>query len=479
MKAFSSALFLFALLVIFGVLFAAPAADSAPKAKPTLAKDHKKVASVHKKKMNHAVTLKARTVFPAHFELAESGKPDNETQIAEAAAEAQKYFSKVILLLDSLSALFGSDAKEDEKESADAAKKLGDDNNLDEAALRAKVEDETVTQHLFGLSVQAEIVTPAQLQEIVINTLGGHFFVASDQVRFSRYIPNPFVEQDSTTLKKTNEQFKLKFSESSASGDYVHDVVKFGGYKVEGHKLGVADSVSYFFPLLHVNGILGIGRSDDGTSALGNLLANANKEQYLTLFHNPIVKPFSLYANEVRATFGGWDHNLCQNDWKTVKAEDKGAWKVQIDSVTVGTYDTIKENSATALVISTVPMTFLPHDTFKKLARAVGAIEVKKYGVYMAFCFSLPTIHLSINGQKIPLRPEHYAIKISGVCFLKMAPLHEVYAKKLGVDYILAENLMRSNCVRFSPSTKEIAFATPIPVDEPTDDNDDKDKDNQ
>ncbi|KAK5109238.1 hypothetical protein LTR62_007220 [Meristemomyces frigidus] len=276
------------------------------------------------------------------------------------------------------------------------------------------------------------------------------------------YAPN-----SSSTYQYLNSEFNITYVDGSgSSGDYVTDVVSFGGISLQNQQLGIG------YQSTSQEGILGIGYPTNEVAVQyngGHSYANVPEH----LMQSGIINSnaYSLWLNDLNAStgsilFGGVNTDKYTGELQTLPIiQEQGVYAEFIIALTGvganGTSGSIASNIAEpALLDSGTSLMYLPNEITTNIYNAVGArydsqqgaafvsCDLAKSGGTIDFTFSSPTIRVDMNELVIVAGEQHG----KPLCILGIAPAQ-------GSTPVLGDTFLRSAYVVYDMTNNEVALA--------------------
>ncbi|CAJ0591656.1 unnamed protein product [Cylicocyclus nassatus] len=252
-----------------------------------------------------------------------------------------------------------------------------------------------------------------------------------------------FHRERSSTYKKTNGTWSIKYNTGDTAGFYGEDTVRFGA---EGtHQLvvprttfGLAQKIAPAFVLSHLEGILGLGFKE---AAVNKVTPPFTRAVELSLLDQPI---FTIYFKNVgekedvyggTITYGDFDPDHCDGQIIYESLTSAQAWQIRLKGIRVGTYQTT--DGWEALIDTSSSFNVCPQAILEEIAKQFDGWFDELSGVYLASCDSRQTLDLLI-GRLIPSRLQHMSI---------------------GPEWTLGDPFIRDYCNVFDMGNKRIGFA--------------------
>ena len=295
---------------------------------------------------------------------------------------------------------------------------------------------------------------------------------------------------DSSTYEYINGNFNISYVDGTgSSGDYVSDVVRFGGINLDHQQFGIGyKSTSY-------QGIIGIGYPINEVAVAYNHEAPyANVPA--NLVQNGLISSnaYSLWLNDLESStgsilFGGVNADKYTGSLETVPIvsdQEGGVYSEFIIAMTAigadGKQGSISNNlKVPALLDSGSSLMYLPDDVTTAIYNAVNAQYSESQGAAFVDCslsdsdqtldftFSSPTIRVAMNELVIVAGEDNG----SPVCILGIGPagssmpvLGDTFIRSAYIVYDIANNeisLAQTNFNSTSNNVMEISNSTGVP----------------
>jgi cathepsin D len=318
-----------------------------------------------------------------------------------------------------------------------------------------------------------EIGTPAQKFGVVFDTGSSNLWVPSKKAPISCIACDLHKKYDSTkssTYKADGTKFSIQYGSGSMEGfDSIDNVCIAQDICAEQQTFTESTKEpGLSFVAAKFDGILGMGYPQIAVNNITPVFNTLMKQQKVP---EPV---FAFWLNRDPSgasggelTLGGSDPSHYKGNLTYVKVTQKGYWQFQADGIEVGSGgQKVSACSGGCPAIADTGTSLLagPKDEAKAINEAIGAKPVLSTGEYMIACDkidSLPTITVSIQGQKFALEGKDYIIKmtqfgqsicISGIMGIELPP-------KLGKMWILGDVFIGKYYTLFDFGKDRVGFA--------------------
>lgn len=347
----------------------------------------------------------------------------------------------------------------------------------DRARLRKRQSSKTVTESLANEEtlyfMNVTMGTPAQSLRLHIDTGSSDLWVnvADSQLCEAQgdscaasgtYAPN-----SSTTYEYLNSEFNITYVDGSGStGDYVSDVVRFGGITLDNQQFGIG------YTSTSQEGIIGIGYPINEVAVAYND-GNTYPNVPLHMMQDSLINSnaFSLWLNDLDAStgsilFGGVNTDKYTGTLETLPIiKEEGVYAEFIIALTAvganGTAGSIANNLAfPALLDSGSSLMYLPDDITTDIYNSVGAQYDSSQGAAFVDCslaksdatidltFSSPTIRIGMDELVIVAGEE----RGTDICILGISPAGDSTP-------VLGDTFIRSAYIVYDMTSNEISLA--------------------
>ncbi|WPH04050.1 Hypothetical protein R9X50_00693400 [Acrodontium crateriforme] len=362
----------------------------------------------------------------------------------------------------------------------------------DRARLR-KREGKTVSVDLANEEtlyfMNVTIGTPSQSLRLHIDTGSSDLWVNVASSQLCEKQANPcsasgtYAPNSSSTYEYINSEFNISYVDGSgAYGDYVSDVVSFGGISIDHQEFGIGYSSS------SMEGLIGIGYPiNEALVAYSGGRTYANVPQSLVENGDINSNAYSLWLNDLDAStgsilFGGVNTGKYTGALKTVPIiKDEGAVYAEFIIALTGVgangqSGSIATNFAVeALLDSGSSLMYLPDDIATAIFQSVGAQYDSSEGVAIVDCSladSDDTIDFTFSDPTIQVAMRELVI-VAGyngntpVCILGISPagsstpvLGDTFLRSAYVVYDIANNEISLAQTNFNSTTNNILEIT-------------------
>ncbi|KAL4921223.1 aspartic peptidase domain-containing protein [Aspergillus aurantiobrunneus] len=272
---------------------------------------------------------------------------------------------------------------------------------------------DTVALHQDGFDYSyfstVNVGTPGQPVWMMLDTGGANtWFFGSDCTSEPCQMHNMFGDNSSSTVEPTTDTFEVGYGSGQVSGNLVKDHLTIANIDVE-MTFGLANKATDDFKNYPIDGILGLGRSNDtslGRPAFMDLVTEKeNLESNIVSFH---LSRNSDGEKDGSVTFGGVDQTKFKGDiMYTDVTESSIHWSIPLDDVIVdGKACELIDKSAiidTGTSYSLIP----PKDAEALHALIPGSKQLSDEN-YVVPCDSTATIQFIFSGVGYTMSPKDY-----------------------------------------------------------------------
>ncbi|RCN41048.1 eukaryotic aspartyl protease [Ancylostoma caninum] len=278
-----------------------------------------------------------------------------------------------------------------------------------------------------------------------------------------------FYKSLSSTFKWRNGPFSMSYKTGWTSGKTAEDTVRFGGFTVLSHHLGIADKVAPFLAQIPIDGVFGLGlpsnsASGDMLSPMELLLPHLNKK-IITVWMNRKVA-ISRGSDAGYITYGAVDTSNCEQNWNYIPISSNMHWRIPVQGFNIGGFNH-QGNNEQALCDTGSSYLGAPRNVMNNIARITGATFSAPHGVYTVPCpamWTLPSLLFRIGGRQYRIPSVQYVIDMNlgnNRCALAFYAMD--YDGNLGISWILGVPFIRTFCTIFDYGQKRVGFAIAIP----------------
>ncbi|KAL4785746.1 aspartic peptidase domain-containing protein [Aspergillus varians] len=271
----------------------------------------------------------------------------------------------------------------------------------------------TVALHQDGLDYSyfstVNVGTPGQPVWMMLDTGGANTWLfSSDCTAEPCEMHNTFGGNSSSTVQKTTETFKVGYGSGKVSGNLVKDHLTIANINVE-MTFGLADSATDDFRDYPIDGILGLGRSNDtslGKSAFMDLVKEqADLKSNIVSFH---LSRNSDGQRNGTVTFGGVDNTKFKGDIAYTKvAKSSIHWSIPLDDVSVNG-KACGFTDKFAIIDTGTSYSLIPPKDAKALHALIPGSKQLSDENYLVPCNSTATVQFNFSGVGYNMSPKDY-----------------------------------------------------------------------
>lgn len=302
--------------------------------------------------------------------------------------------------------------------------------------------------------------TPPQTFNVIYDTGSANLWVPSNNCSGCGSHPK-YDYTKSTTYEADGTIFNIMYGSGPVSGHVSQDSAAVGTVSVKGQRFAEIDNVKGLglaYSVGKFDGILGLGF---GSISVDNITTPFDNMVQQKLIDEPV---FSFYLSTASGqdgelVVGGIDKNHYSGDLTYIDLTSETYWETKLDSLVInGKSSTTATN---VIVDSGTSILAGPSADVKAIAAAVGAkpffLNKKEYTIPCKSISSLPTIEVTMGGQKFELEGKDYVINSGLICLFGMTGI-DVPAPR-GPLWIMGDIFMRKYYVVFDAGNKRLGIA--------------------
>uniref|UniRef100_A0A914WVT8 Peptidase A1 domain-containing protein n=1 Tax=Plectus sambesii TaxID=2011161 RepID=A0A914WVT8_9BILA len=279
-----------------------------------------------------------------------------------------------------------------------------------------------------------------------------------------KYKKQKFDSSKSSTYAANGEDFAINYGTGSAKGFMGQDVVCFGGTTVciRSQVFGQATWVAPFFAQQPIDGILGLAFT---ALAVNNVVPPFINAVNHSVVSEPIFTVYLMHNGPVEMpkggvfTYGGLDTENCEDVIAYEPLSSASYWQFKLKAIAVD-YVSVR-NGWQAISDTGTSNIFGPTAIVGRIAQAVGATYVAKYGAYFMRCDAVttaPDVVFTIGAKKYHIKPVNYIISIGDSTYCEFAFMNQDGAG-YGPSWILGDPFIRQYCNVHDVAGRRIGFA--------------------
>ncbi|KAL4938990.1 hypothetical protein BDV06DRAFT_43686 [Aspergillus oleicola] len=275
-------------------------------------------------------------------------------------------------------------------------------------------EPNTAALHQDGMDYSyfatVNVGTPGQPVWMMLDTGGANTWLfGANCTAEPCLMHNSFGDNSSSTVERTTETFEVGYGSGKVSGDLVKDHLTIADINVE-MTFGLADSATDDFRDYPIDGILGLGRSNDtslgGRRAFMDLVTEQEDlKQNIVAFH---LSRNSDGERDGTVSFGSVDKTKFKGDIAyTPVSEDSIHWSIPLDDVNVNGKACAFKNKF-AIIDTGTSYSLIPPDDAETIHNNIPGSSKLSNENYLVPCDSTAPVKFTFSGVDYNMSPKDY-----------------------------------------------------------------------
>lgn len=265
---------------------------------------------------------------------------------------------------------------------------------------------------------EISIGTPAQDFKVILDTGSSNLWVPSQSCgSIACYLHTKYDSSASSTFKKNDTNFEIRYGSGSLSGFVSNDVMTIGDIKIKNQDFAEATSEpGLAFAFGRFDGIMGLG--------FDRISVNGIVPPFYQMVNQGLIDDavFAFYLSDAdsdnsEVVFGGIDKSHYTGKITEIPLRRKAYWEVDLDSISFGS-ETAELESTGVILDTGTSLIALPTDLAELLNKEIGA--KKSYnGQYTVDCSvrdTLPDVSFKLAGHDFAIGPYDYILEVQGSC---------------------------------------------------------------
>ena len=312
---------------------------------------------------------------------------------------------------------------------------------------------------------QVSIGSPSQTFNVIYDTGSSNLWIPEKNCVHCGYFfyhkKNKYDADLSATYVEDGRAFSIQYGSGAVQGTFCNDVVTLAqDLQVENQLFASvhdAKGMGLAYTLSNFDGILGLGFDSISVGGVKTVFHNA--------WEQGVVQKgmFAFYLGndeDGELTFGGYDEDKFEGDdlaW--VKLSHATYWQIDVDNVTIGSYQTSKATNA--IVDSGTSLLTGPSDDVASIAQTIGATKslMGQYTVDCGTIDNIPSLTFGINGIKYEIPGKALIIQSQNICLFAMMGMD---FPSPGPQWILGDVFMREYYTVFDYENEQVGFAKAV-----------------
>ncbi|GES62600.1 aspartic-type endopeptidase ctsD [Aspergillus terreus] len=291
---------------------------------------------------------------------------------------------------------------------------------------------------------------------MMLDTGGANTWLfASDCTSDACKLHNTFGEQDSSTLSMSSVPFEVGYGTGQVSGLLANDTISIAGLEVP-VTMGLANNATNDFLSYPMDGILGMGRSNDTSFGYATFMDHVADTKQLT----SNIVGFSLPRSSDNATdgtvsFGVVDTTKFSGDITyTTASATSDHWSIPVDDMSVDGKACGFSNKS-AIIDTGTSYALLPPDDAKTLHNLIPGATPSGEN-FLIPCDSSAVVNVTFSGVSYTISPKDYlGAKVDNGC------ISTIIGKQLfsANDWILGATFLKNVYTVFDFDSDRVGFA--------------------
>ncbi|PLN78877.1 acid protease [Aspergillus taichungensis] len=269
---------------------------------------------------------------------------------------------------------------------------------------------------------------------------------------------NTFGEEASSSLETSDEDWHVGYGTGTVSGVVGTDNITIGDVDVR-LPIGLASEASDDFRSYPMDGIIGLGRAEEGSFGQPTFMDQVKKEKVLD--SNIIGFSFSRSSDDEKngaVTIGGVDKSRYSGDISyTDTTGSVSHWRIPLDDASVDG-DACHFSDRTAIIDTGTSYMLLPPDDAKTLHDHIPGAEASGKETFVLPCDSTVDLQLTFSGVSYSISHKDYiGDKASGSMCLSTIVSHQMFGDD---EWLVGDVFLKNVYTVFDYDKNRIGFAT-------------------
>ncbi|PKY02204.1 acid protease [Aspergillus campestris IBT 28561] len=269
---------------------------------------------------------------------------------------------------------------------------------------------------------------------------------------------NTFGEKESSSLETSDEDWHVGYGTGTVSGVVGTDNITIGDVDVW-LPIGLADTASDDFRSYPMDGIIGLGRAEEGSFGQPTFMDQVKKEKVLD--SNIIGFTFSRSSDDEKdgaVTIGGVDKSRYSGDIAyTDTTGSVSHWRIPLDDVSVDGH-ACRFSDRTAIIDTGTSYMLLPPDDAKTLHDLIPGAQESGKQTFVLPCDSTVDLQLTFSGVSYSISHKDYiGDKATGSMCLSTIVAHQMFGDD---EWLVGDVFLKNVYTVFDYDEDRIGFAT-------------------